>query len=405
MGPSLDLRDPAFREDPYPLYARLRREAPVQRQRMENGVVVWWISRHADVDALLRDPRFGVEEEEMEGEVPEALLPLVELVRATMLRRDPPDHTRLRGLVSRAFTPKRVERLRPRVEALVEQLLAPYAEDAEIDAIGALAAPLPALVMAELLGLPAKDRERLEHWSGAIAPMLDGSIRNERAGSILRGALELSEYLGAAVRARRERPGDDLISALVQAQAERDALSDVEVIATSVLLLAAGHETTTNLIGNGLRALLEHRREHERLVAEPRRIPDAVEEMLRFDSPVQVTSRRAREPVEIAGVAVPPREEIDLLFGSANRDPEAFPEPDRFDVGRFSAGSGAPQHLAFGRGTHFCLGAALARMEAQTAFGALLARAPGLALADGPFPRRPGYVLRGFERRAVRLGG
>ena len=402
MKDIIDPRDPGVQADPYPIYRRLQREAPVHFQLHEEDAPVWWISRYDDIVELIRDPRMVVEDVPQDDYTPppppEALTDVIALVDGMMLRRDPPDHTRLRGLVSRAFTPRTVERLRGRIQDLVDELLWENAGGTHMDLIADLAAPLPVMVIAELLGLPPEDRKQLKAWSDDIVPMLDGSLRDDNVASIFRATVELKAYLAEIVRDRRSNPRDDLISGLVAAQDERDALSDIEVIATSILILGAGHETTTNLIGNGMLALLAHKDQKEHLLAEPDRIANAVEEMLRFDSPVQVTSRHPIEDIEFRGCTLKKGQEVDLLFGAANRDPGVFADPNRFDIGRENI-----RHLSFGHGTHFCLGAQLARLEAQIAIGTLVARRPALELAGEP-ERRPGFVLRGVNTLPVRLG-
>jgi cytochrome P450 len=332
--------------------------------------------------------------------VPKAQLhPLVRVYLGIMLFRDAPDHTRLRNLVNKAFTPRTVRRLRPRVESLVEELLAPGARDGGLDLVADLAVPLPIIVIAELLGVPAEDRARLKTWSDHAAMLLDGTLREEHLAVALPSFLELVEYLRRAVERRRAAPRDDLISALVSAQEAGDALDDDEVLGTCALVLGAGHETTTNLIGNGMLALLRDPAALARLSREPELVPSAVEELLRYDSPVQVTSRIPLEDVSIGGRRIPAGVEVDTLLGSANRDERHFPSPDALVLDRADN-----RHLSFGHGSHFCLGAPLARLEAQLAVGALVRRFPGMKLALEDPPRRPGFVLRGRTRLPVHLG-
>jgi len=397
--------DPAFQADPYPVYARMRQEAALHHRVFEEAgrrIPVWILPRYADCVSLLRDPRYSAAKNfgEMIGGTLEPEHPLLRAYFGMMLFRDPPDHTRLRNLVNKAFTPRRVQRLRPRVEALVDELLDARSAEGRLDLIADLAVPLPLIVIAELLGVPVADRERLKVWSDHAATLLDGSIRDAHLEVAVPSFLELVEYLKRIVEERRKEPQDDLISALAAAQDADDTLDDYEVLATCALILGAGHETTTNLIGNGVLALLRDRAALERLAREPQLLPSAVEELLRFDSPVQVTSRRPLEDVEIHGVTIPAGTEVNALLGSANRDPAQFPDPDRLVLDRSDN-----RHLSFGQGAHFCLGAPLARLEGEVALGALLRRFPRLDLEEDPPPRRPGFVLRGCSRLRVRLEG
>lgn len=404
----LDFTRPAFRRDPYATYRELRESAPLHY--LQGPLSRFWVlTRHADVTAVLRDPRMSVERNlaflpaaPATAADPETLHPLARALRVlprVMLFRDPPDHTRLRGLVGRAFTPRMVEALRPRIAALVDELLAPLADGAPFDVVAGLAEPLPILVIAELLGLPAGDRADLKRWSDDLAVMLDGSIALQHLGKAAQSAVEVLGYLREHLAERRRAPREDLISAMLAARDRDGTLDDDEILATTLLVMGAGHETTTNLIGNATLALLRHPEQLARLGREPALGPLAVEEFLRFDSPVQATSRISRTPLELHGETVPAGEEIALLLGAANRDPEAFAEPDRFDVAR-----GDGRHLSFGSGIHFCLGANLARIEAELAIAGLLARAPRLAPAadDDTLEWRPGWLLRGLVRLPVR---
>ncbi len=397
---TFDPHDPAFQADPYPIYAALRDDWPVARLRSRNdGAEFYWVGRYDDVAAVLRDPRCSARkypDEMLASGVPDSFRRLGQLLMHMMLLRDAPDHTRLRGLVNRAFTPRIVEGLRPRVAAIVAELLDAVERDGRMDVIRDLATPLPVIVIAELLGIPALDRERFKHWSDEIAVVMDGSIRTAGLPAAARSAGELAAYLGTQVAARRSAPREDLLSRLIAARDREDALSEEEMIATCFLILLAGHETTTNLIGNGMLALGEHPDAQERLRRDPALVRVAVEEILRFDSPVQLTSRIATEAMQLGGVAIEQGLEVNVSLGSANRDPAQFPDPDRFDLERTPN-----RHLSFGLGAHFCLGAPLARLEAQIALEAIARRIPAWKLERAGLRRRPGLVLRGLERLPI----
>jgi cytochrome P450 len=371
---------PAFQDDPYPVYHELRRRDPVHRLEVA-GIAIWVLSRYDDVVAALRDPRLSSEA------IPRDLLPR-ELADGMMFYKDPPDHTRLRGLFARAFTPAAIERLRPRIQARVDALIG----GDRLDLIEELALPISLTTIAEILGVPVEDRTLLARWSDELAAFVDGTRLLAGAERARRAAAELTDYLREVVR--RRAGGDDLISALAAARDGEDRLSHDELIACAMFVLIAGHETTTHLIGNGLHALLHAPDERARFAQDP---AAAVEELLRFDGPVQLTTRLAKEPLEIRGRAIARGEPVCVLLGAANRDPEQFADPDRLDLGRR-----AGRQVAMGHGLHYCLGAALARLEGEIAIGTLLARAPKLAL-DGAPVRRPGVVLRGFAHLPVTL--
>jgi cytochrome P450 len=378
---AFDPEDAAFGDDPYAAFARLREEAPVL---LDEASGLRFVSRHADVDAVLRDRRFGREFVPLEPL--DAMRPFNLLNEHSLFDREPPEHTRLRGLVSKVFTPRRVEALRPFVRALAEQRIQAGVRDLVVD----LAEPIPVAVIAELLGVPEADRGLLRPWSSAIVAMFELGHDDEAARDAVRASVEFRAYLLDLAAARRREPRADLIGGLAEV-----GLSDDELVATCVLLLNAGHEATVNALGNGMLALLGRRAEWERLVADPSIVPSAVEELLRFDTPLQLFRRTAFADAEVGGVPIAIGERVALLLGSANRDPAVFEEPDRLDVGR------TPNpHLGFGAGIHFCLGAPLARVELQEQLGALVRLAPGIEL-DGEPVRKPGRVIRGLERLAV----
>jgi cytochrome P450 len=392
--------DPAFQADPYATYAALREHEPFCYREFDGGASLW-VTRYDDCLAALRDPRFRAAREVgglQDPGIPQSFRRLGALLGHMMLLKDEPDHGRLRRLANKAFTPRVVERLRPRVEAVVDDLLDAVVRRGErrMDVIADLATPLPVIVIAELLGVPVTDLDRFKRWSDDIAVVLDGSVRAGGLPKAAESAAALGDYLRDVVAERRLEPQQDLISAMLAARDEHDALTDDELVANSILILLAGHETTTNLIGNGVLALLRTPNEYARLAADPSLAPRAVEECLRYDSPVQLTSRRMDEDLVFRGVPIAAHVEIDLVFGAAHRDPRHLKDPDRFDITRES-----PGHLAFGHGAHFCLGAPLARLEGEIALGRLAARMPSLALGIDTPPRRAGIVLRGLQALPV----
>jgi cytochrome P450 len=385
---------PEFHADPYPFYKRLREQEPVHQTPMG----FWVLTRYDDCVAVLRDQRFGREEFQQMlsavygGEESDRL-------PRSMLFRDPPDHTRLRGLVSKAFTPRTIEQMREHIQEIVDRLLGRALAQGGMDVIEDLAYPLPVTVICEMLGVPVDDHLSIRRWSADIARSLDAiGLPSDQAivqrGQVARRAL--ADYFRALVPERRKRPQADLLSGLIAAEEQGDKLSEAEVISMCLLLFIAGHETTVNLIGNGTLALLRHPDQLARLRSEPGLVPNAVEELLRYDSPVQRTARITTTEVEIAGHAIAKGAMVVTALGAANRDPAQFPDPDRLDVARKD-----PRHISFGFGIHFCLGAPLARVEGQIALGTLLRRAPGLTLAEANPEWRESSVLRGLKRLRV----
>jgi cytochrome P450 len=382
--------------DPYPLYREIRRSGLV-KSPLGPSIT----ASHATATAVLRDQRFSSSPTHQRGYQPRAYRagdPRAELPEADLLTLDPPDHTRIRRLVSKAFSPTAISALEPWIRETTDRLLDGVDAAAGFDLIEALAFPLPIAVICHLLGVPAKDQADFRVWGHDLAASLEpqttprGSEHESRSSE-----LALTEYLRALVAARRSDPDDSLLSALIAVEEQGDRLSTGELIATSLLLLVAGFETTVNLIGNGTVALLSHPEQWEQMTAAPSSIKGAVEELLRFDSPVQVTSRIATEDIELERAVVRQGTAIIVAIGGANRDEAVFDDPDRLDIER----AGADRHLAFSLGIHHCLGAALARLEARCAFEALASRVPGLRLAGEP-TRRPLLVLRGYERVPVR---
>jgi cytochrome P450 len=378
------LMSPEARIDPYSVYARIREAEPVYFSEGWNG---WLVTRHADVLAGLRDTRLSSKRAASVGpsvtpELRQQLMPLVRNMSSFMVLMDPPGHTRLRALVSKAFTPRLIEGLRPRIQALVGELLDGVDGAGEIDIMSGLAVPLPVIVINEMLGLASGDWKLLKDWSDAIAAFAGASgITPEVVGQAVHGVVEFETFIAAAIAERRRAPGADLLSTLIEARDAGDRLSEQELISTCMVLLIAGHETTTHLIGNGLHLLLRHPEQRAVLQAVPAgaSLAGAVEEILRYETPIQRISRIALEDLEIAGRTIREGERVHLLPAAAHRDPAVFPDPDRFDVRRQG-----DRHLAFGFGLHFCLGAALARVEAEEALGALLRRWPAMELAEDP---------------------
>ena len=401
-GIRADLASPAFKKNAHAFYARLREEAPVCRVDLPDGREVWLVTRYDDAAAALKDERLlknrslAMTPEQLRKEpwVPESFRPITR----NMLDLDPPDHTRLRALVQKAFSPRLVERMRERVEMLTGRLLDAALARGRMDLIGDYALPLPTTIIAEMLGVPAEDRHRFHRWTSALVASNPSGPRMLLA---LPSAFAFLRYLKRFLSVRRAAPRDDLVSALIEAEEAGDRLDAEELLAMVFLLLVAGHETTVNLIGNGVLALLAHPRERERLAADPALIARAVEELLRYDGPLETaTERFAREDLAIAGTAIPRGEMVLAVLASADRDPRQFANPDTLDLGR-----DPNRHLAFGLGIHYCLGAPLARLEAQVAISSLIARAPRLRLAV-PAERlrwRRGLVLRGLAALPVSL--
>lgn len=396
-----DPTDPAFVADPYPVYRRLREDHPI----LWNPVTSQWlISRHAEVNRLLRDRRLGrtyrhqaTHVQMGRPEPPSWQAPFHELNDAGLLDMEPPDHTRLRRLVLRAFTPRTVEALRGRIQGVVDGLIDRFDRAGEVDLIADFVEPLPVTVIAELLGVPEADRHLLRPWSADFCLMYELDPPDASARQAVQASLEFGAYLRALLAERRRRPGDDLISALAGVVDDGDALTEAELIGTCVLLLNAGHEASVNGAGNGWWSLLRHPDALARLRADPSLLPTAIEELLRFDTPLSLFERWVLEPIEVEGVSIPRGGEVALLFGSANRDPAAFHRPDELDLTR-----DPNPYLSFGAGIHYCLGAPLAKLELEIAFGTLLRRMPRLELAESP-RWKPTFVLRGLQTLRVRV--
>jgi len=386
---------PEFNADPYPFYHRLREADPVH----QSPLGFWVLTRYDDCVMVLRDPRFG--RAGFEGLLESVYGNTVEQGRlpTSMLFRDPPDQTRLRALVSRAFTPRVVEGLRPRIQQIVDGLLDRVQGAGRMEVISDLAYPLPVTVISEMLGVPEEDRERIKQWSADIARSLDAIGLPTDPEIVDRGRTgrrAIGDYFRSLIPDRKKRPRGDLLSLLIEAEEQGDKLSEGELLATCVLLYIAGHETTVNLIGNGLLALLRHPEELERVHDAPSLIQSAVEELLRYDGPVQRTARITNADVELGEHKIPKGSMVVPVIGAANRDPAHFPDPDRLDVSRPDN-----RHIAFGFGIHFCLGAPLARLEGQITLGTLLHRLPRLALSTERPEWRESQVLRGLKALPV----
>jgi cytochrome P450 len=382
--------------DPYAVYRRLRTEDPVHWAAREG---TWFLTRYDDVLAAFHDTRLSARR--VVGAAPNGQIvdPLSHLLSLMMLFSDPPAHSRLRGLFNKAFTPRAVESLRPMVQATIDRLLDAAEQRGELEVVGEYAYPLPALVMAQMMGIPAEDRPAFDRWVHDLATFI-GSPRlaPEQRRRTAQSMQESLHYFERLMVRRRADPGDDLLSALAEGEGTSDAVSGQELLANVILTMTAGHETTQNLIGNGLLALLRHPDQLERLRSERELLVPATEELLRYDSPAQWTGRIAATDLQIRNRTIRRGQFVIAAQGAANRDPEVFSNPDHLDLGRAEN-----RHLAFGHGPHFCIGAGLSRLEGQIALGTLVRRFPKLRLADESPPWRANFVLRGLERLPVRL--
>jgi cytochrome P450 PksS len=403
--PALDLVSGRFKANPYPLYLRLRADAPVTPTRLRDGRVAWLLVRYADVALALKDPRFAKDQRRASTRRPtpiERLIgPRLQALQFNMLLVDPPDHTRLRKLVHKAFTPRLIEQLRDRIQYLADRLLDEATRRGRFDLVSDYALPIPSMIIADLLGVPASDRHRFQRWSKRLVSITSGKDLLLAAPS----GLLFMRYLRRLFAQRRAQPRDDLVTALVQAEEAGDRLTADELLAMVFVLLVAGHETTVNLIANGTLALLEQPDQIARLRREPELLENgsAVEELLRFTGPVQIaTERYLLEDVVLSDIRIPKGAIVLASIGSANRDERQFDEPEELDLER------TPNpHLSFGLGAHYCLGAPLARLEGQIAFATLLRRVPDMRLGVPPasLTWRPGLFLRGLERLPVVAGG
>ncbi|MBA2389913.1 MAG: cytochrome P450 [Geodermatophilaceae bacterium] len=393
----LDLTDPAFIADPYPAFASAREAGPVS---WDESLGLWLAFSHGASNAVLRDRRLG---RIWRDRQPAGAFPAFNLIhRNAMLEMEPPDHTRLRRLVAAAFARGHVERLRAWVTgvagALADQVADAGSDGSPVDLVTLYAEPLPVAVIAELLGVPVADRPLLRPWSNAIVRMYEYERTGAVESAAERAAADFVAYLRSLAEERSRRPAEDLVSHLVSVRGEDGSrLSEDELVTTCILLLNAGHEATVNVTANGTLALLRHPDEFARLRADLTLVPTAVEELIRYDGPLQLFERTALDAVEIAGIPVEQGQRIAALLGAADRDPAVFTDPDRLDIGRTDN-----PHIGFGAGVHFCIGAPLARVELQASFRTLATRFPDLALAGEP-ERRPEFVIRGLRSLPVTL--
>lgn len=402
-GVAFDPFDKRYLTNPYPLYAKLRRKDPFHRSRLFDG---WVLTSYEDIAAVLKDARFSADDRnrsdfnvQRENMVRSGVAEADEEQNVSMLRMDPPDHTRLRSLVNKAFTPRAVEALRPRAEAIVGEHLDAAEARGSMDVIRDLAYPLPVIMIAEMLGVPAEDREKFKHWSDEAVLQLGFTTDTEGLKRARAAGEELQAYFEAIAEERRREPKGDLISALLAAEQEGDKLTMQELLITCQLLLVAGNETTTNLIGNGLLALLKHRDQFEDFRDNPKITETAIEELLRFDSPVQGTSRIPLVDMEFRGHTLTRGQQVMLMIGAANRDPDQFEAADQLNLRRKDN-----RHLSFSQGIHYCLGAPLARLEGAIALRALVERFPHMRLTSEREDWGHNFILRGLRSLPVDLG-
>lgn len=383
---------PAVQEDPYPYYKELRDKAPVA---WIEPMQAWAVSRYSDVDFILRNPRLfssGLWNEAASGDlvaVPEA---------PGLLSMDPPDHTRMRKLANKGFTPRLIRAMEPRVQTITQGLLKTLKKQTEADLVPTLSVPLPIIVIAEMLGIELARQADFKRWSDSLVQSLNHPTDEAVRAEIRQSITEFRTYMEHMIQKRRTEPGDDLITAFVQAEEERQTLTSIEILGLTVLLLAAGNETTTNLIGNAVLALLTHPEELAKVRADRASVSTLVEEVLRYDPPVQVVYRQATQDVKLAGGKVPAGATVLVLLGAANRDERKFPDPDRFEVAR-----NPPDHVGFGYGIHYCLGAPLARLSGRVALDALLFDCPPFTQVRAQVPRIAAFLVRGPQTLPLRF--
>ena len=391
--------DPNFIANPYPTYKELRERDPYHPSPLTGALV---LSKYDDVDEILRNYKVfsnGRARAAGRNRIRRNVSEQIETeIQPSMLTLDPPDHTRLRGLVSRAFTPRQIAKMEDHIRVTAHALLDEVEGQNEFDLMSNLASLLPTVVIAEMIGVPTEDRAQFKQWSDRFARVLEPNLDERELGQVFDTAQLFDGYFKQIVAQHRENPRDDLVSRLIEAEEEGDQLSEEEMIVTLRLLLVAGNETTTNLIGNGLKALLEHPEQLELLRQQPELIDNAIEELLRFDSPVQVDGRVTLDEFQIDRHTLMPGKPVSLLIGGANRDPEEFKDPESLDITREDSGN-----ISFGRGIHHCLGAPLARLEGKIAFEAMLERFSDIQLGTRRPVYKPNIVLRGLEHLDIRV--
>jgi cytochrome P450 len=393
---TVDLQAPEHRADPHPLYRAMRAASPVLPSTFEERTFV--LTGFAECEAILRDPRWSSNPKHrttVDSDV-DVRTAMAFSDANILLFIDPPDHTRIRKLMSRAFTPRSVEQLRPKVQAIVDELLDGVAERGSVEIVSEIGYTVPVTVICEMLGVPVADRDRFGPWSSDASRLLDGVLDEETTNQGLLGAMQIIGYLGELIAERRAEPRDDLLSALVHAEDDGVGLTEEELRLNTLLLFVAGHETTMNLIGNGMHALLRNPDQLERLRADPSLIGTAVEELLRYDGPVHISSRIATTDVEVNGHPFRAGDQALTILAAANRDPARYTDPDRLDIGRDEG-----PHLTFSYGIHYCLGAALARLEGQVVINSLVQRFADLTILTDPVTYRDHFVLRGLKELRV----
>jgi len=398
----INLKGPEAALDPYPLYDQVRTHDPVHWNQADN---TWYVMRYADLMTIIRDDRLSSERFKtmvmsLSEEEKKRYSPFIESVLSWILMSDPPAHTRIRSLVNKAFTPRMIENMRTRIQILVDGMLDKVQGNGRMDVIADLAVPLPGIVISDMLGVPEEGQPQFKKWSNDIARGLegfDGPVSAiERLDMGQKSLLELSDYFRGIIKNLKEQPKDNLLNSLVEVEEAGDRLTEQELVANCVMIMFAGSETTTNLIGNGILALLQNPEQKQLLQEDSGLIGSAVEELLRFDPLIQKTRRTAKVDIDLGGKTIRAGDLIAMCYGSANRDPEQFEEPNRLDITRVDN-----RHASFAQGIHYCLGAALARIEGQIAIGTLLSRMPGLKLETNEVERNPSLVFWGLKALPV----